>query len=265
MNRIRVFREQDWPAAAPSPAEVRERGSSLIRAVDARLADAARVERLHQLVINANRQVGIRLAATPRAGVALRLHWALLDEPRVGALVAHACLRGRLPAETSTLLAAHARRLTSDQTYAPRGLTATGGAAGRWIDLDAVLRSVLALAPVPVDPASLRIHWGAWVPMPRGQRRVRLGSMHVPTRTIRVHRMLDDAWIPTGVIEYVVWHEVCHHLAPPLAPGVREPRIHHARFRELESLHPQAQEASAWIEQNLTRLMQRYRVALAAR
>ncbi len=61
-----------------------------------------------------------------------------------------------------------------------------------------------------------------------------LGSYHFETGLIRIHRLLDHPHFPSYFISYIVYHEMLHHVCPPLKRKVRGRRAHHSKFEELE-------------------------------
>lgn len=49
----------------------------------------------------------------------------------------------------------------------------------------------------------------------RGPRRaIRLGSYSSLERVIRIHPVLDRAWVPRYFVAYVIYHEMLHHMVP---------------------------------------------------
>lgn len=62
---------------------------------------------------------------------------------------------------------------------------------------------------------------------------VRLGSYHARRKVIKIHRLLDQAHVPEFFISYIVYHEMLHHVLPPLQAQKRR-RIHHPEFLRRE-------------------------------
>lgn len=62
---------------------------------------------------------------------------------------------------------------------------------------------------------------------------VRLGSYHTRDQVIKIHRLLDQAHIPEFFVSYIVYHEMLHHVLPPIR-GKRRRQIHHRAFLERE-------------------------------
>ncbi len=64
--------------------------------------------------------------------------------------------------------------------------------------------------------------------------RIVLGSYHGKRRLIRINSYLDQAHIPGYFVSYIVYHEILHHLYPPLKGKRGKRRIHHPIFKENE-------------------------------
>ena len=103
----------------------------------------------------------------------------------------------------------------------------------------------------------VNIGWGRY--RQRRGRRSRTRSRALATycfedRTIRVNPVLDTARVPDFVIDWVVYHELLHHILPVEKVGERK-RYHTTRFRALERAFPYYQEAQRWEKQNLDWLL----------
>ncbi len=61
-----------------------------------------------------------------------------------------------------------------------------------------------------------------------------LGSYHLETGLIRIHRLLDHPHFPPYFISWIVYHEMLHHVYPPLKRTMGGRRAHHPRFEEKE-------------------------------
>lgn len=101
-----------------------------------------------------------------------------------------------------------------------------------------------------------RITWGREGKSPRGPRRssIKLGSYCARDRLIRVHPGLDADFVPRFFVEYIVYHEMLHHVLPPkMRAGRRE--LHGREFQLRERMFPRYQEALRWERENLDRLL----------
>jgi hypothetical protein len=89
----------------------------------------------------------------------------------------------------------------------------------------------------------------------RGRRRsIKLGSYRSRDALIRVHPVLDATWVPPFFVHYIVYHEMVHHVvAMPVENGRR--CLHGPEFRAREQQFARYDEAIAWEQANLDRLL----------
>ena len=78
----------------------------------------------------------------------------------------------------------------------------------------------------------------------------RLGHYDTTHETIVISKSLDDANIPTCVVEYVVYHEMLHIKHPTQWRSGRA-SSHTPQFKIDERKFPYFEEAKEWIEQNI--------------
>ena len=103
------------------------------------------------------------------------------------------------------------------------------------------------------------ITWGRESSTP--VRSIRFGSYYEADRLIRIHPRLDQAFVPSYVVRYIVFHEMLHaHLGVGRNKSGRR-RIHPPGFKNTEMSFPDYPRAVAWIEDsdNLHRLLRRRR------
>lgn len=80
---------------------------------------------------------------------------------------------------------------------------------------------------------ALKICWvGNRQSMPR--RKVMFGSYNQEKQLIKIHRRLDQSHVPSHFIDFIVYHEMLHHVLPPIRKLFRRRQIHHAAFRARE-------------------------------
>jgi hypothetical protein len=108
------------------------------------------------------------------------------------------------------------------------------------------------------DPAVVaRIGWarvGRALRSRRKRRSIKLGSYRGRDPLIRVHPVLDAAWVPGFFVEYIVFHEMLHHVVGmPVRNGRRT--LHGPEFRARERRFERYDEAIAWEHDNLDRLL----------
>jgi hypothetical protein len=68
----------------------------------------------------------------------------------------------------------------------------------------------------------------------RYQRRIVLGCYHKDKKLVKINRVLDQPDIPPYYISFIVYHEMLHHVAPPIIQKFRRRQIHHREFKDLE-------------------------------
>ena len=106
------------------------------------------------------------------------------------------------------------------------------------------------------QPVTARITWGR-MPAVRPRRSIRFGSYSSEDELIRVHPLLDQAFVPRYFVRYIVFHEMLHALLgiEELASGRR--RIHTREFTRRERAYQDYDRALAWqnSRDNLRRLL----------
>jgi len=122
---------------------------------------------------------------------------------------------------------------------------------GRYHDLDAILAD-LRRRYFPTC-AEVRIGWGRWSGRTR-PRSIRFGAYLPDSQSIRIHPALDQVFVPGYFVEFIVYHELLHHVMPPLRVNGRY-LIHSRTFHQREREFPAYAEAMAWRQQYLRRLL----------
>jgi hypothetical protein len=122
---------------------------------------------------------------------------------------------------------------------------------GRYHDLDAILAD-LRKRYFP-NCAAVRIGWGRWSGRTR-PRSIRFGAYLPDTQSIRIHPALDQAFVPGYFVEFIVYHELLHHVIPPQRVNGRY-LIHSRAFHQREREFPVYAEAMTWRQQYLRRLL----------
>lgn len=87
-------------------------------------------------------------------------------------------------------------------------------------------------------------------------RSIKLGSYTARDKLIRVHPALDAAFVPRFFVEYIVYHEMLHHVLPPRRTGKRR-SLHGPEFQARERDFEQFEAALQWERENLARLLSR--------
>jgi len=86
------------------------------------------------------------------------------------------------------------------------------------------------------------------------RRSIKLGSYSAIERLIRVHPALDKVWVPRYFLEYVLYHEMLHHVIPTSRVGGRA-ILHPPEFCERERAFLAYDRALAWEREHLGRLL----------
>lgn len=86
------------------------------------------------------------------------------------------------------------------------------------------------------------------------RRSIKLGSYSAVERLIRVHPVLDRKWVPRYFVEYILYHEMLHHVIPSSRDGGRA-MLHPKEFREREREFHGYERAIAWERAHLGRLL----------
>ena len=204
------------------------------------------------LVWTDNRSVMISVKGNAAAGYHLRIQqlFRQAPEPVWRALVAHvrgtdagasAILRQYVRDHQHLLKPANRRRAPA-RVLQPRG---------RHFDLEAIYQ---ALNRDYFDNrVQARITWGRQ-PSRRPRRSIRFGVYNHKERLLRIHPLLDQAFVPRFVVENVVFHEMLHQLHPPQRINGRW-SIHTPAFRHAERRFPHFERAEAWQRRHLARLL----------
>jgi hypothetical protein len=103
-----------------------------------------------------------------------------------------------------------------------------------------------------------RITWGKDAGKPTKRRRrsrsIKLGSYCSDQKLIRIHPALDRDFVPRYFVEYVIFHEMLHHVVPmPVREGRRV--CHSREFRARERTFELFTEAERWEKQHVARLL----------
>jgi hypothetical protein len=81
------------------------------------------------------------------------------------------------------------------------------------------------------------------------------GTIQEEDRIIRIHPLLDRAFVPAWFLEYVVYHEMLHAVVPDEWDASGRRRVHHERFNERERQFRWFRRAKEWEEENLARFL----------
>lgn len=213
---------------------------------------------IRHVVITANRRLSVSLRGDTDGRFTLRTHWVLFDMEDFDAALLMAVQKGHFPEEINHAFDKLREGLSKNHIYGD-SREHSANPQGHHVDLEEVLHRVSKWLPARYSPDGVSIVWGKHTGS-RAQRTIRLGSMDERKELIRIHPVLDSPYAPPMVIDFVVWHELCHYVAPPLsrarAAETADHRIHHREFRALEAIYPHVDAAEQWIRLNIDALLQ---------
>lgn len=217
-------------------------GADLAARAAALAARLAALPRPARLKLNRNRSVFISLRADPRGALVLSVRPEILDHAAaVHDLPQWVASRGRgsTPAMRAALDAVGADLRESERMASP---------APHLAPLDGPLDLPVAFARVhaawfPHLPRP-ELGWSRRVSKPR-RRHVRFACYRRhPVPLVLVSRRLDQPWVARAFVDYVLYHELCHH-AQACDPR-RGETPHSARFRAWERRFPDWQLIERW-------------------
>jgi hypothetical protein len=97
------------------------------------------------------------------------------------------------------------------------------------------------------------ITWGRKA-TPRRRTTIKLGSYSAIERLIRLHPNLDRSWIPRYFVQFIIYHEMLHHVIPA-SRGAGRSLLHPPEFRERERQFRHYERAIAWERAHIARLL----------
>lgn len=95
----------------------------------------------------------------------------------------------------------------------------------------------------------LQITWFG-KPNHRNRNRVTFGLYYDPMKLIKIHTILDNPAYPDYFVEYVVYHEMLHHVCPSYIDEKGIHRIHSKEFKQREKLYRHYHLAQNWIREH---------------
>jgi hypothetical protein len=100
------------------------------------------------------------------------------------------------------------------------------------------------------------VSWGRASPVRHRRPRatIKLGSYSAVERLIRVHPNLDRSWVPRYFVEFIVYHEMLHHVIPA-SRGPGRGLVHPPEFRLREQQFRRYERAIAWEKSHIGRIL----------
>lgn len=207
--------------------------------------------RVSQVRINRNRGMLLSLRGS-RGAWRLSVHQDLLTLPGIPLEIV-AWIRGEGRSVSPTLrqgldqvMGLRASRARADLSRQAGAIPTLDGP----LDLAAAAERIQAawFAHLPRCP----IDWG---PRQSGgpRRRIRFGAYHRKPAHITINRLVDQPWVARIFVDYLLFHELCHH-AQACTPLRGEPP-HSPRFKSWERRFPGLDQALAWEKAHLDRFL----------
>jgi hypothetical protein len=84
---------------------------------------------------------------------------------------------------------------------------------------------------------------------------IKLGSYAAGDRLIRIHPALDRNWVPKYFVQFVVYHEMLHHIFPSRHKDGARRELHPLEFRDREGDFRHYDRALRWEKAHLARLL----------
>ncbi|OQC08347.1 MAG: hypothetical protein BWX80_00470 [Candidatus Hydrogenedentes bacterium ADurb.Bin101] len=234
------------------PAKVEERDiKKLVEALRLELEGAAKCRVSLVITNNTSNMMSIRLEqGANRACV--RLHHMFVDAPdevrtALAYLVKHpksrkyaACIRNFIASRKHQIRSSH----RAPAKLQPRGVV---------YDLRDIYDELNAV--YFHGKVNAAITWGRDIAS--SGRSIRFGSYYEATNLIRIHKRLDQTFVPLFVIRYIVFHEMLHASLGVGKDETGRRQIHSGKFKKLERDYPEYTPAVDWIENqdNLNRLL----------
>ena len=122
---------------------------------------------------------------------------------------------------------------------------------GRYFDLEAIYDDLNQ--HYFINRVQAHITWSRR-PLQRQRMSIRFGSYQERDQLIRIHRLLDQSFVPRYVVENIAFHEMLHQIIPRQYINGRW-YVHSPEFRRQERRFLYHQQAEQWQRQHLNRLL----------
>jgi hypothetical protein len=127
-------------------------------------------------------------------------------------------------------------------------------AQGAVHDLEAIMHEVNGIY-FGGTVSDVLVTWGRKTAPRAGKRcAIKLGSYSATERLIRIHPVLDQRWVPRYFVQYIVYHELLHHLVPEVRVQGRS-LLHPPEFQRREREFQKLSRALAWEQKHIDRLL----------
>ncbi len=199
-----------------------------------------------------NRISMISVTRRPTTGYQLRLHHMFQAAPaRVWeALVDYVKSKNRAAKDVLQTYIGQRQSLIRHPPE-PRPYAPSPQAQGQYVDLNAIYQHLNR------QYFNDRVQAGiTWMRTSRQRKRtsIRFGVYDRQQKMIRIHRLLDQSFVPRYFVESVVFHEMLHQIIPAIRVHGRW-RNHPPAFKQAEREYQYYQKAQKWEQENLHYLL----------
>ncbi|HKQ70719.1 MAG TPA: hypothetical protein VJT73_15340 [Polyangiaceae bacterium] len=98
------------------------------------------------------------------------------------------------------------------------------------------------------------VSWGRSSPPRRNRATIKLGSYSAVERLIRIHPSLDRSWVPRYFVQFIIYHEMLHHVIPA-SRGPGRALLHPSEFRRREEQFRHYERAMQWERAHIGRIL----------
>jgi hypothetical protein len=98
------------------------------------------------------------------------------------------------------------------------------------------------------------VSWGRAAPARKQRATIKLGSYSAVERLIRIHPNLDRPWVPRYFVQFIIYHEMLHHVLPA-SRGAGRTLLHPPQFREREQQFRHYERAMQWEKAHIGRIL----------
>jgi hypothetical protein len=204
-----------------------------------------------QLAVTDNRRRMVTRTRTS-SSLSVRLHMMFLGAPDrvLEGLVRYVVHGDRQASQlVGEFIDANSHRIRADRSVVGRLNT-----RGRVHDLYQILTDLSHSYFGGMVPDVL-VTWGRRAkPKGRGRATIKLGSYSAQERLIRIHRCLDNEWVPRYFVSYILYHELVHHVVPAVRMNGRA-SLHPPEFVRREREFRHYERALQWEKKHIDRLL----------
>lgn len=191
------------------------------------------------LKLNHNRHVMLNILDKQEERVRLSIHHMFLEAPKeVRKGIANYICNNDVCPKITHFIRKHSSSIK-------RRVAKSGSSEGKVYNLQKIYDEINAI--YFESSVDLPIYWyGNKNRLPKTK--IIFGQYLADIQSIRIHSLLDQEEIPESFLGYVVYHEMLHHVCPPLMKENGNRSVHHSEFKRREKLYHDYDKANDWIK-----------------